>query len=132
MLIQRDLTWKVYFSDHFVPMENRVLAEYNSTITSETIISLISTLNNAFLCPGNVDSQIIQLAQDREGKFLSQYGQLIATLEKNVLLNVDNKQYFATVRHINCEILMSSLAICSVCQRYRNILRAMASRANML
>ena len=132
VLIQRDMKWKVYVSDHLVSTENEILAQYDSIMTSEIILPLIYALNDAFLCPGNFDSQIIQLAHDRKGSFLSQQGQLIAILEENVLLNVDNEQYFATVRHIQCEILISSLAACSVCQSYRNTLRAMASRAKRL
>ena len=57
---------------------------------------------------------------------------MIAVLEENVTLNVDNEQYFATVRYVQCEILTSNLTICSVCQSYRNALRAMASRAKRL
>lgn len=132
ILIQRDMKWKVYVSDHLVSMENEILAQYDSTMTSEIILPLIYTLNDAFLCPGNVDSEIIQLANDRKGSFHSQQGQLIAVLEKNVLLNVNNEQYFATVRHIQCDILISSLTICSVCHGYRNTLRAMASRSKRL
>ena len=131
VLIQRDMKWKVYVSDHLVSTENEILAQSDSIMTSEIILPLIYALNDAFLCPGNVDSQIIQLAHDRKGSFLSQ-GQLIAILEENVLLNVDNEQYFATVRHIQCKILISSLAACSVCQSYCNTLRAMASRAKRL
>ena len=115
-----------------MPMGNEILAQYDSTMTSEIILPLIYKLNSSFLCPGNVDSQIIQLAHDRKGNFMSQKGQLIAVLEKNILLKVDDEQYFATVRHIQCEILISSLTICSVCQSYRNTLRAMASRAKRL
>ena len=132
ILIQRDMKWKVYVFDHLVSMENDILAQYNSTMTSDIILPLIYTLNNAFLCPGNVDSHIIQLAHDRKGSFRSQQGQMIAVLEENVILNVDNEQYFATVRHVQCEIVTSTLTICSVCQSYRNALRALASRAKRL
>ena len=132
ILIQRDMKWKVYVFDHLVSMENDILAQYNSTTTSDVILPLIYTLNNAFLCPGNVDSHIIQLAHDRKGSFQSQQGQMIAVLEENVILNVDNEQYFATVRHVQCEIVTSTLTICTVCQSYRNALRALASRAKRL
>ena len=132
ILIQRDMKWKVYVFDHLISMENDILTQYNSTMTSDIILPLIYTLNNAFLCPGNVDSHIIQLAHDRKGSFLSQQGQMIAVLEENVILNVDNEQYFATVRHVQCEIVTSTLTICSVCQSYCNALRALASRAKRL
>ena len=129
LLIQRDLTWKVYVSDHLVSMNNEILAQYDSIISSEVILPLIHSLNDAFLCPGNFESHIIQLAHNRRGNFQSQQGQLIAILEKNVLFNIDGEHYSATVRHVQCEILMSSLTVCCTCQRYRNTLRAMASRA---
>ena len=120
ILIQRDMKWKVYVFDHLVSMENDILAQYNSTMTSDIILPLIYTLNNAFLCPGNVDSHIIQLAHDRKGSFRSQQGQMIAVLEENVILNVDNEQYFATVRHVQCKIVTSTLTICSVLKTIRN------------
>ena len=85
LLIQRDLRWKVYVSDHLVSMNNEVLAQYDSIVTSEVILPLIHVLNDAFLCPGNFDSHTIQLAHDRRGNFQSQKGQLIAVLDKNVL-----------------------------------------------
>ena len=50
---------KVYVSDYHVSTENEILVQYDSTMTSEIISPLIYTLNNAFLCPGNIDSQII-------------------------------------------------------------------------
>ena len=98
ILIHRDMKWKVFVSYHLVSTQNNeILAQYDSIMTSEIILPLIYALNDAFLCPGNVDSQIIQLAHDRKGSFLSQQGQLIVVLEENVLLNADNEQYFATV-----------------------------------
>ena len=63
ILIQRDMKWKVYVFDHLVSMENDILAQYNSTMTSDIILPLIYTLNNAFLCPGNVDSQLFRLTR---------------------------------------------------------------------
>ena len=59
ILIQRDMKLKVYVSDYLVSTENEILVQYDSTMTSEIISPLIYTLNNAFLCPGNIDSQII-------------------------------------------------------------------------
>ena len=38
------------------------------------------------LCPGKVDFQIIQLAHDRNGSFLSQQGQVTVVLDENDLL----------------------------------------------
>ena len=78
-------------------MNNEVLAQYDSVMTSEVILPLIYTLNDAFLCPGNFDSHTIQLAHDRRGNFQSQQGQLIAVLEKDVLFNIDGEQYSVTV-----------------------------------
>ena len=71
MLIQRDKEWKVHVSDHLVSTDNEILAQHDLTMTSEIISPLIYTLNNAFLCPGKVDSRIIQLAHERNGSFLS-------------------------------------------------------------
>ena len=74
LLIQRDLRWKVYVSDHLVSMNNEILAQYDSIITSKVILLLIHALNDAFLFPGNFDSHTIQLAYDRRGNYQSQQG----------------------------------------------------------
>ena len=132
LLIDRDLKWRVYVTDHLVSVDNEILARYESTMTCEIIIPLIYALNNAFMCPGNVDSKIIQLANDRKGSFLSPEGQLVATLENSIVLSVGSEKYFATVRHKQCKILLLSPTMCPVCQSYRNTLRAMASRTKRL
>ena len=49
ILIQRDMKWKVYVSDHFLLTENNeTLAEFDSIMTSEIILPLIYALNDAF------------------------------------------------------------------------------------
>ena len=85
MLIQRDKEWKVHVSDHLVSTENEILARYDPTITSEIILPLIYTLNDASLCLER-SFRIIQLAHDRNGSFLSQQGQLTVVLDENNLL----------------------------------------------
>ena len=85
MLIQRDKEWKVHVSDHLVSTENEILAQYDPTITSEIILPLIYTLNDASLCLER-SFRIIQLAHDRNGSFLSQQGQLTVVLDENDLL----------------------------------------------
>ena len=129
LLIDRDLKWRVYVTDHLVSVDNEILTQYESTMTSEIIMPLIYALNNAFMCPG---SNIIQLANDRKGSFLSPEDKLIATLERSMVLSVGSEKYFATVRHIQCKILVSSSTTCPISQSYRNTLRAMASRAKRL
>ena len=88
LLIDRDLKWRVYVTDHLVSVDNEIFAWYESTMTCEIIIPLIYALNNAFMCPGNVDYKIIQMANDRKGSFLSPEGQLVATLENSMVLSV--------------------------------------------
>ena len=110
----------MYVTNHLVSMENNVLAQFCSNMSSEVVLTLIRELNDAFLCPVNTDPEIIQLACVRKGKFMSQQGHVIGKLEENVLLKVEDRQDFATttVRHV-----------CSVCPAYCNTLRAMVSRA---
>ena len=50
MLIQRDKEWKVHVLDHLVSTDNEILAQYDPTMTSEIILPLIYTLNDASLC----------------------------------------------------------------------------------
>ena len=83
MLIQRDKEWKVHASVHLVSTENDILAQYDPTMTSEIILPLIYTLNDASLCPGKVNFCIIQLAHNRNKSFLSQQGQLTVVLDEN-------------------------------------------------
>ena len=54
------------------------------------------------MCPGNVDSKIIQLANDRKGSFLSPEGQL---------LQIERMRKRGSTRHFiinNCTIMCQS------------------------
>ena len=129
ILIQQDLSWKAYVFNHLVSTENHILTEFNAKMSSEVIPLLIQRINDTFVCPGNYESSYIEAARMRKGTFVSQDNEVMAVLDEHiVVLGIDGKQYCSTVRHTHCEILLSSLQICSICQTYRNTLRAIVSK----
>jgi len=75
--------------------------------------------------------EFIEVAHLRKGKFLSPSNELVAVLDENICINVDGMEYSATVRHVNCSVLLvggEGSPVCLVCIEYRNILRSIVSR----
>ena len=124
-----DMTWQVYVKDFLVSLDNEVLSPYSATLSLSTLPGLIQRLDSATICHGNFEPQFIEIAQARKGRFLSSDGEtVIAILDDKVCINVDGVWYFATVRHINCSLLLAGLSICSACLNYRNTLQALVTR----
>ena len=55
---------------------------------------------------------LIALAQQKKGKFLTFNATAVATLEEGVCFLVDGAELYSTIRHVNCEILLSSSTVC--------------------
>ena len=64
-----------------------------------------------------------------KGQVLSPSNELVAVLDESMCINVDGMEYSATVRHVNCSVLLvGGQSVCLVCTEYRNILRSIVSR----
>ena len=129
LLIQPDFSWKVFIINHAIGRDNEVLKSFPNTITIDNFMPLINKLHAAKICTGNYEARFVQLAQIRKCKFFSASGRLIARLEETICLTVDNEKFSATIRHVNCAVLIIDASICQVCYVYRNTLRAILSNS---
>lgn len=133
LLISEDMNWQVYVTDFQVSMDNEILRPYSTTLSVNVIPDFIQRLNSAIMCNGNFEPIFVEIAQVRKGKLFSSTGNTVAVLDEKVCINVGEVNYFSTVRHVNCSILLNSaISICSTCSQYRNTLWAMASRHKKL
>ena len=128
LLVQKDLSWKVYVGEHLISAESAVLMPFPERLGVASISTILSTLQSANICTGNYDEQFIDLAQRKKGKFVSSLGELVAVLETTPYSVVNREEIFMTLRHIQCEILLTEAFICSFCEKYRNTLRALVSK----
>ena len=110
--------------NHLVSNNCSVLKQYPLVLPAETVLSLIYTLDGSVICRGNSDKRFVDLAKGKKGKFTTIAGGCIATLEDRIGFNKDGEEFYCTVRHVDCEILSSSM-VCTVCTSYRNTLRAL-------
>ena len=88
--------------------------------SAQRVIELIDSSN---FCIGNSEEKFIELARKRKGKFLSVSGEPIAFLRK--VFTASGEERCATIRHKDCLLLLLTSEMCSVCEKYRNTLRAM-------
>lgn len=134
LLISEDMNWQVYVTDFQVSMDNEILRPYSTTLSVNVIPDFIQRLNSAIMCNGNFEPIFVEIAQVRRAKCCQvATGDTVAVLDEKVCINVGGVNYFSTVRHVNCSILLNSaISICSTCSQYRNTLRAMASRHKKL
>jgi len=129
LLIKSDLSWQVFITDHAIKEDNEVLIPFPNPITQDNLMPLINKLHAAKICTGNYEAQFVQLARIRKCKFFSASGQLVARLEETICITVDGNNFSATIRHVNCAVLLIDASICQVCYGYRNTLRALFSKS---
>ena len=84
---------------------------------------MINALHAANICVGNFDDRFIDLACIKKGKFFScNGGGIIAYLDESFCLEVNGLTHGSTIRHANCEILLSDNEVCFHCAKFRNTL----------
>ena len=108
-------------SPHFQPND--------PTLTGKFVSNMIDTISVAKICAGNYEERFVALGHARKGKFLSCSGELVAFLDKTFCVEVDGKQYSATIRHAKCELLIDSV-VCVPCNAFRPTLRTLFSKHN--
>ena len=68
VLLEQNSSWSVHLFGKKVPAACWLLSEFPSKVSSPTIISqLISCVNEAKLCPGNVDNRYVDICEKRGG-----------------------------------------------------------------
>ena len=106
LTIEKDLTWKLHTANHLVSLESPALCQQPLHLMPDSAQRVIELIDSSNFCIGNSEKKFIELARKRKGKFLST----------------------KTIRHKDCLLLLLTSEMCSVCEKYRNTLRAMFCR----
>ena len=62
-------------------------------------------LDKLTICPGHPDHHLIFMAKQKEGKFMSQGGDVTAYLDSNAAVELNGQTYGETIRSSNCHLL---------------------------
>lgn len=130
LLVERDLSWNVFVHGHHINRTTSgLLSSIPSHIDSSTLLTLLSILDSASVCPGHPDSKFIEIAKKRKGVFYGQNGEIKASLESSFPVVRNGVTYSSTIRASQCEILIKNeKSICETCKAYGSTLRAIYSR----
>ena len=126
LTIHNDLTWKLHTASHSVSLESPVLCQQPSHLTPDSAQSLIALIDSSSICIGNSQQKFIELARKRKGQFFGANGELVALEEDNYR----RRKMCNDQQQKDCLLLLLSSDMCSVCDKYRNTLRAMLCRQN--
>ena len=131
LLIQDNLTWKVYVADSLVPSQSLILKDIPTRVSRNSLPDLLSTVVKANICTGSYEERFVILAHARKGKFLSMSGETVAYLDESFCVQVDWVEYGSTIRHCDCQLLIEGL-MCTPCYGFRNTLRSLAYKSSKL
>lgn len=119
LLIEQDLTWRVFVLGHKVEKQaNTLLCDIPHHLDTASFVELYSILDSATVCSGCPQSRYVDMARSRGGKFLSGNNQPTALLEASP---------FTTIRRVDCHLLANDLK-CIKCKNYESTLRTLYSR----
>ena len=128
VLLEQNSSWSVHLFGKKVPAACKLLSEFPSKISSPTIISqLISCVNEAKFCPGNVDNRYVDICEKRGGT-MKKGGYTIAYVDNTPSTGQDHTR---TVRRVECDLLFdpsSDRLRCQACQSLRSTLRSAVHR----
>ena len=124
IIINRDYSWVVYVHQLVVSSSSSLFIDVPEVLSTSKLPQLVDVLVNSSICPGNNDEVMIDLCKKRKGNFL--------TIKKDLVAFLHVFGRTKTVRHVLCSLLVKEEARrCSVCMKYRNQLRAMASQSKL-
>ena len=120
LIVRNDTSWVCVFNGFVVPRSCPILNSIPHLLLLNDFSSLLTCIINSSLCPGNNDKHFVDLCNIRKGQFLSLQKDVVAFIDKSNLS-------LPTVRHSSCHIVVNNEKRCAVCNRYRNVLRAIYS-----
>ena len=122
-----DYTWSLHvYSNKVETSTCATLKHFPSHLTSEKLLDVLTTLDRLPVCAGQPDPHFIELLQARKGKIVSNSGQTVAYLDSSPV-ELNGTTHSQTIRSSNCQ-LITNLAKCEACKRYRDNLRTMYNR----
>ena len=122
-----DLKWRVYLGESLVPDTCKILEAFQCAPTSvKEVRELIKCLDSAIPCPGNPDSDFVDICKEHDGVIRGDRG------NREVIGFTDTQaSSTCTVRRKDCDILINKHSSrCKKCQSLRTTLRSRRSRQN--
>ena len=131
--VQADFSWYAHVTGRVVPRSNQTIQQLPQKVADETtLITVVSAIESARICPGNPEERFTQLLEKRGGSVQGIGGQVTAFLDSRDEVVSGGLAYSRTVRRWDCEMLCSPdaayLKRCQCCKKYRSQLQVMCSR----
>lgn len=118
--VQSDLSWTAFVHGHCVKDQ---LSFVPKQLNHDTLISLVTKLDNYNVCPGHPDKHFVQMLSSRGGEISSRHGNNnVASLDTFAPVELNGEWYNQTVRSNACRIITNSTK-CDKCVLYRDSLR---------
>lgn len=119
IVVDRDLTWKVYVHGHQVNLPH--IPIHLEVGTLQQLLSTIDQLIN--VCAGHPDTRFIDMVEAKKGSLKSSTGSVSAYMDSNAAVELNGQSHSKTVRSTRCQLL-SSASKCPVCVAYRDTIRS--------
>ena len=134
VIIRKDLTWLLFLNDRCVHLHScKLLQPFRASQLNsvELILKVLSLLQGCKICIGNPDEKFIAIQQRRNGTFSSnKSGNIIVNncicikilfciIGTDIVAYFDASLTTPTIRHTDCEMLLSYLGRCCFCDDYR-------------
>ena len=105
------------------------LSDVPSILSPPSLHKLITTLDEASVCPGNPDDQYVPMITAHKGVLTSVKfnGEERAHLEKDFPVTLNGAVYYQAIQTTKCSLLVGQ-GKCAACKSYRPQLRALWSR----
>lgn len=120
--VDTDLSYSVFVHGKQLAVdESSVLSDLPRRVSSmDVLIALLDRVKSSNTCPGNPDSDFVDMIVKEGGQFLGTHREVVATLDASTVVQ--------TVRVSDCEILCEQR--CVKCRNYRTSLRVKRSRSD--
>ena len=129
VVIEKDLTWKVYIFKKQVPVFCDVLKPYRCVLRKDIICQFFKTLLKANVCCGNTDFPSLitsKLEKGSELDFLDKDGNVKATIQSKYYQSVKELD---VIRTTSCHVLVvEDKDQCNNCSQYRKQLNVYKDR----
>ena len=133
LIVREDGSWVLHVNGHLVNPDNvPSLHSFPPLLSRDSISLLLSQLGDLRTCVGNPEQKYVALGEaKKKEQFLSEGRSVVAYVDRNACVVVNEQKYASTIRCSKCHVLTSNVR-CSVCTTYRRSLNAQCSRAARL
>ena len=123
ILITHDLHWVVCVNGRLAS-GSPVLSSIPQIITVESFRRLVDIVYRCRICTGFTKKKYVDMCRQKKGTLLSKKGAGVAFLHEGYPITDGDSCTYATVRHVSCELIVTSGDRCASCHSYRPTLKS--------